>query len=167
MLTNDAEWLMAQTRAQIDRFASEKARQPSAKQHRHHSNLVIQAAKKEEQDETRRCRSMPKAWRRHSVYVPYGCTSSTDFYAQDGLGWKAVQRIEKYARMARKEREKGTVVVEDDVGKQSFARTRLHNGPELGDVRKPKVRLLVAQRGEVEVGMEGGLEISVGVGVRS
>jgi hypothetical protein len=46
MLTNDAEWLMAQTRAQIDGFASEKARQPSAKQHRHQSNLVIQAAKK-------------------------------------------------------------------------------------------------------------------------
>jgi hypothetical protein len=41
MLTNDAEWLMAQTRAQIDRFASEKAGQPSVKQHRHQSNLVI------------------------------------------------------------------------------------------------------------------------------
>jgi hypothetical protein len=109
---------------------------------------------------------MPKAWRRHSVYVPYGCTSVADLYAQDGLGWKAVQRIEKYARMAREKTEKGTVV-EDGVGRQSFARTRLHNGPGLGDVRKLKVRLPVAQRGEVEVGMEGGLGISVGVGVRS
>jgi hypothetical protein len=105
---------------------------------------------------------MPKAWRRHSVYVPYGCTSVADLYAQDGLGWKAVQRIEKYARMAREKTEKGTVV-EDGVGRQSFARTRLHNGPGLGDVRKLKVRLPVAQRGEVEVGMEGGLGISVGV----
>jgi hypothetical protein len=106
---------------------------------------------------------MPKAWRRHSVYVPYGSTSVADFYAQDGLGWKAVQQIEKYARMAR---EKGTVV-EDGVGKQSFARKRLHNGPGLGDVRKPKVRLLVARREEVEGGMERGLGVGVGVGVRS
>jgi hypothetical protein len=96
--------------------------------------------------------------------VPYGYTNVADLYAQDGLGWKAVQRIEKYVRMAREKREKG-MVEEDGVGKQSFARTRLHNGPGLGNVRKPKVRLPVAQRGEVEVGMEGGLGISVGVGV--
>jgi hypothetical protein len=136
------------------------------KQRRKHSSLFAQASKLKQAEKLdhRRYISMPKALREPSAFVLYGCASIADLYVQDGMDWKAVQKVQKYARAAREKR-KG-VVLEEGVGRESFAMTRLHNGPGLMDFRRPRVRIPLVRGGELKMEREVSCGVNlVGVGM--
>jgi hypothetical protein len=146
-MLNHNSALMAHTRDQISRFQHEREQRQlhylSEKQRRlcfqDERERRKQQAKKEDEN-TLRCRCVvPAQCCEKSDFAPYDCGSVVGIVAEDGLSWKKVQQVQRYARMAQVE-----------VDMKFFSQTRLHNGPGLTDKKLPKVRLPSVCRTGVE-----------------